>query len=662
MANDTTPELGKDLSGAGYTESDRKLRKELSFTQLLFLSLGGIIGSGWLFAVSSPYGLGIAGPAVILAWVIGGILVMIIALTYAEVAGMLPRTGAIVRYPSLTHGGYTGSIIGWAYLLSAVSVPAIEAIAVVTYASVYYPSLLGATVSTVLGTAVLLSGTGVLAAFLLLIAFFFLNFFGIKLLGRFNQGMTWWKLIIPVLTFIFLFSAFHASNFTVSFPGGGTSGFTPYGWAPVFESIALAGIIFSYLGFRQALDFGGEAKNPGRTIPLATILSVAIGIAVYTLLQISFIGAINWGAAGIPVGDWKDLALTSWAATPFYSALGSSGIAFLGAFASLLLVDAWISPAGTGWIYLGTSSRTFYGLSADGFFGRLFLRMNRWGIPWVALVASVVVGTLFLVPFPSWYLLVGFITLATTFTYIMGGVGLQAFRWHAPGLKRHFRLPAGEILAGMAFVAATLIVYWGTFSIVSVLTIMVFAGIIIYILVYAPTRLGVHEDVAYALGVVFIAILVSLAGFWYYSIIIPYNTGAATGPGLSSTFLTFLGGIGALALVSSLVLYLAAAKDKRREVASGVWVIVFMLVVLTISFYGAFGFDTLPYLSFPWDSVAMIIAAIIVYFFAIFSSYKTPELAAIESAHLAEVTPLSEGEGGASGGMPAATTRVGGSR
>ncbi|EQD36787.1 amino acid permease-associated region [mine drainage metagenome] len=425
MANDATPGDGKALSGAGYTESDRKLRKELSFTQLLFLSLGGIIGSGWLFAVSSPFGLGIAGPAVVLAWVIGGILVMIIALTYAEIAGMLPRTGAIVRYPSLTHGGYTGSIIGWAYLLSAVSVPAIEAIAVVTYASVYFPSLLGASVSTVLGTAVLLSGTGVLAAFLLLVAFFFLNFFGIKLLGRFNQGVTWWKLIIPVLTFIFLFSAFHASNFTVSFPAGGTSGFAPYGWAPVFESIALAGIIFSYLGFRQALDFGGEAKNPGRNIPLATILSVTIGIVVYTLLQLSFIGAINWGAAGIPVGDWKDLSISVWASTPFYSALGSSGIAFLGAFASLLLVDAWISPAGTGWIYLGTSSRTFYGLSADGFFGRLFLRMNRWGIPWVALVASIVVGTLFLVPFPSWYLLVGFITLATTFTYIMGGVAYR---------------------------------------------------------------------------------------------------------------------------------------------------------------------------------------------------------------------------------------------
>ena len=53
------------MTGAGITESDRKLRRELSFMQLLFLSLGGIIGSGWLFAVISAAGL--AGPAVVVS-------------------------------------------------------------------------------------------------------------------------------------------------------------------------------------------------------------------------------------------------------------------------------------------------------------------------------------------------------------------------------------------------------------------------------------------------------------------------------------------------------------------------------------------------------------------------------------------------------------------
>ncbi len=655
------PESSTKMTGAGYTDSDRKLRKELNFVQLLFLSLGAIIGSGWLFAVSSPYGLGIAGPAVTISWVIGGVLVLIVAITYAELSGMLPRTGAIVRYPSLTHGGYTAAIIGWAYLLSAVSVPTIEATAVITYASVYYPALLGPAVATPLGTAVLLSGWGILGAFLLLIFFFFLNFFGIRLLGRVNQVTMWWKLIIPVLTFIFLFSAFKGGNFTASFATGGTSGFMPYGWQPVFEAVSAAGIIFSYLGFRQALDYGGEAKNPGRTIPLATILSVIIGIVVYTLLQIVFIGAINWSAAGVAVGDWHGLSLSAYAAAPFYNVMATSGIAFLGAFASLLLVDAWVSPTGTGWIYLGTSGRTFYGLSADGYFGKVFLRMNRWGIPWVALVASVIVGGLFLVPFPSWYLLVGFISLATSFTYSMGGIGLMSFRMHAPRLTRTFRVPFAQIIGGAAFVAAALIVYWGTFTVVSVLILMVFAGVVIYVGIYAPQRLGINEDVAFALAILFLALLVALAGVWYYGIALPFTIGGATGADVNTAFLQFLGGLAALSFGTTIVLYLAAAKDRRRELLSGIWLIVFMLTLLGLSFYGSYGFNTVSFLAFPYDFVAVVIASVLIYIFGVLSSYRTPELAMIEEAHLAEIQSAPDtGKPGASGGAAATTPRVGG--
>ena len=124
--------LLKLVSSTGTTatiESDKKLRRELSFRDLLMLSLGGIIGSGWLFAVLAASAD--AGPAVIVSWIVGGILVLFIALNYAEVSGMIPRTGAIVRYPHLSHGSYTGYILGWTYMLSAVTVPTIEAEAVV---------------------------------------------------------------------------------------------------------------------------------------------------------------------------------------------------------------------------------------------------------------------------------------------------------------------------------------------------------------------------------------------------------------------------------------------------------------------------------------------------------------------------------------------------
>ena len=167
-------------------QEDKKLKKDLTFIQLLFLSLGGIIGSGWLFGVNAAAAT--AGPIVFLSWIIGGIMVIFIALTYAEVSSMIPRSGAIVRYPHFTHGSYTGYILGWAYLLSAITVPAIEAIAAVTYISAIFPNSISLVQSgsTVLGNFTSLTFLGITIAILLMIGFFFLNYFGIKFLGRWN--------------------------------------------------------------------------------------------------------------------------------------------------------------------------------------------------------------------------------------------------------------------------------------------------------------------------------------------------------------------------------------------------------------------------------------------------------------------------------------------
>ena len=452
-------------------ESDKQLRKELSFSQLLFISLGGIIGSGWLFAVLSA--AGIAGPAVILSWIVGGILVIFIALNYAEVAGMIPRSGAIVRYPHYTHGSLTGYILGWAYLLSAVTVPTIEAEAVVGYAAVYINGLT-TTSSTIFGDVIILTPLGIVLALVLLVIFFFVNFVGIKFLGTFSEYVGYWKLLIPTITFILLFTVFQAGNLTA-----GSGGFIPYGTPAILLAIPTAGIVFAFLGFRQALDFGGEAKNPQRDVPRATVLSVVIATVLYTLLQIAFVGSVTWATHGLTAGNWSGLEAS--VDGPLYDALTSQGTSLiaslLGAFAVLLLIDAWISPSGTGWIYLGTSTRVLYGMATDGYYPKQLLNIhNKYKIPWVALIASLILGVFFLLPFPSWYLLVGFISSATVFTYIMGCVALTVFRKTAPNLKRPFTLPGHQILAPIGFISAKLKVYWSGYELQTFLVFAILLG------------------------------------------------------------------------------------------------------------------------------------------------------------------------------------------
>ncbi|MGC9219021.1 MAG: amino acid permease, partial [Athalassotoga sp.] len=187
-------------------------------------------------------------------------------------------------------------------------------------------------------------------------------------------------------------------------------GFFPLGVGSMFYAIPSAGIVFSYLGFRQALEFGGEAKNPQRDVPRATVYSVLAAIALYTLLQVAFLGAIKW-----PAGTtWSTLTSSSLGSAPFFTELQYSGIALFIAFSYFLLIDAWISPSGTGWIYSGNSARVLYGIAADGYFPSALLKIHsKTRIPYIALIASLVLGVVFFLPFPSWYLFVGFISSAT---------------------------------------------------------------------------------------------------------------------------------------------------------------------------------------------------------------------------------------------------------
>src|SRR5699024_9127603 len=199
-------------------------------------------------------------------WLVASVLVFLLALTYLELGSMLPRSGGIVRYTYLTHGSFSGWIIGWAYWLSVVAIPPIEAVAALTYIGGKWPQL--GLLTDVNGIDMLSWPVGIFAGIGLMILFFVLNFFGSKLLAESNRWVTYWKIALPVATFLFLFYILDGSNFHAY------GGFVPEGLPSIFHAIPMTGIIFSLLGFRQALDYGGEARNPQRDVPWATFGSI----------------------------------------------------------------------------------------------------------------------------------------------------------------------------------------------------------------------------------------------------------------------------------------------------------------------------------------------------------------------------------------------------
>jgi amino acid transporter len=603
---DNSQKVTKGTSATSFAaESDKKLKKVLTFQDLFFLSMGGIIGSGWLLGVAA--GASTAGPASVLSWIIGGVIVLFIALTLAEVAGAIPKSGAIVRYPHLTYGSYTGFIFGWAYLLGAVTTPTIEAEAVLTYVATYVPDLF----RTVSGVSVL-TPIGILFGVGLLGAFFLLNWFGIKFLGKFNSIATWWKFILPVTTFIFLLFMFNKSNF-VSY-----GGFAPLGTGSIFYAIPAAGIIFSYLGFRQAVEFGGEAKNPQRDIPRATILSIIAAMALYSLLQLAFIGAIKW-PAGI---NWANLTSSDLGTSPFFTELKYSGIALFGAFANLLLIDAWISPSGTGWIYLGTSSRVLYGMGADGYLPSALLKIHgKTKVPYIALIASLVIGVFFFLPFPSWYLFVGFSTSATVLTYIISPIALQVFRKNAPQLKRSFKLPYAGIIAPIAFIGGALIVYWSGITTLTMITYATLIGVPIFYFVYVPKKLGISKLFAYTFGIV--GFIISITGIILNYLYVLYAPTSESMTMKTSVFLSTLI-VSALVFVAGTVITgRQLSREKKIIFTSSYWLFALIFSTDLVSYFGSFGNGVIP---FPWDTLIMAVIYGITYVFAIRAGYKTEDL------------------------------------
>jgi amino acid transporter len=441
------------------------LDRGIGFLGLLWASETSIIGSGWLFGALTAATL--AGPAAIIGWVLGSVIILLLALVHAELGGLFPVSGGTSRFPHYAFGSFAGATFGWASYLQAASVAPIEVLAAVQYLSTAHWARNFFRASAAAGSAGgTLHGWGYLAAAILMLLFVIINILGIRYFARINNAITTWKVAIPVVTIlVLLIGHFHGSNF--GHAGGGF--FPPHSAIKAILLTLPAGIIFSLLGFEQAVQLGGESANPGRDLPRAVILSIIIGAIIYILVQVAFIGGLepsvlraNGGWLGL--GASKSTEATQLAAGPFFTLVSIAGISWL---ATVLRIDAVVSPGGTGLMYETASARLSFGLSRNGFVPTAFETVNASKVPVFGVIIATLVGVLFLLPFPSWAKLVGIVTSASVFMYAGAPVALGAMRRQKPDLPRTYRLPAAEILAPLAFAGAGWVILfsgWQTYS------------------------------------------------------------------------------------------------------------------------------------------------------------------------------------------------------
>jgi len=428
------------------------LKRSVGFYGLMFVSLGSIIGSGWLLGALNA--AQVAGPASILSWMLAACMLALLALTYAELGATYPVAGGAARFPYYSHGPIAGFMSGWASWLQAVFVAPIEVLAAITYVnSVGWVNQHFNMINKVGDSAGLLNGTGLVVALVLMVLFTAINLAGAKFLSDSNVIVVIWKTAVPVLAIaVVAWLQFNPANFHA---GGG---FMPFGFHGVFAALT-GGVVFALQGFEQAVQLAGEARNPKRDLSRAILTAMAIGAVLYSLLQIVMIGGLDprnilngWakplGTDPSDYGAWYTLAL----------AVGA------GWLAKVLIVDAVISPAGTGVVYVGTTARLSYALGEEREMPTALATTNKKGVPVVSILVGAVIGSLAFGPFKSWSALVSVITGATAIMYAFAPVSLAALHKVDGDRPRSYRAPMPALVLPAAFCSANLIIYWGGFE------------------------------------------------------------------------------------------------------------------------------------------------------------------------------------------------------
>src|SRR6476646_2446797 len=168
--------------------NSKQLQRSIGFWGLLFISLGSIIGSGWLLGALDA--ATVAGPASLISWLLAVFLLVTLALVHAELSTAYPVAGGTARFPYFAFGGLAGFTAGWAAYLQAVTIAPIEVEAAIEYLNSTHWAKSNFNMLHANGT---LNATGLVIASVAMLVFTVINLFGAKLLSESNSAVVIWK-------------------------------------------------------------------------------------------------------------------------------------------------------------------------------------------------------------------------------------------------------------------------------------------------------------------------------------------------------------------------------------------------------------------------------------------------------------------------------------
>jgi APA family basic amino acid/polyamine antiporter len=473
-------------------EPEYQLKKNLTALDLTVFGIGVIIGAG-IFTLTGRAAATVAGPAIVLSFVVSAVCCALAALCYAEFASTVPVSGSAYTFSYATLGELIAWIIGWDLLLELMLGASVVAQGWSTYAVVLLENL-GLGWPAALGPG----GTVDVLAMALVAVLAILTTIGIKESLRVNLVLVSIKLFVVLFVIvagIFFINPANYSPFIPPASGGGGGEPTPWYLQPLIQTIfgleptvfgvggifaGAALVFFAYIGFDVVATTAEEAHNPQRDLPVGIIASLAICTLLYGAVALVITGMVKYTEID-----------TSAALASAFTSLGHPGFATLisaGAVAGLTTVVLTLMIG---------AARVTFAMSRDHLLPPRFSAVHpRFKTPWVI---TIVIGVLVmlvagLTPIGK---LEEMVNIGTLTAFILVSIGVVVLRRRRPDLQRAFRVPLSPVLP----IASALICFYLTLNL-SVETWLRFLvwmaiGFLIYFLYGArKARLGTGETLS----------------------------------------------------------------------------------------------------------------------------------------------------------------------
>lgn len=490
----------KPLDAILATAQKKSLHRSLGALQLTLFGIGAVIGTG-IFVLTSA-GAQKAGPGLMLAFAIAGLICIVAALCYAEIAAMIPVAGSAYTYTYATMGELLAWTVGWALVLEY----AVAASAVSVGWSGYFVGTLSEMTGIHLpvwmtaGPLALGGAPGGLinlpAVFIALVVTWLLMI-GTTESARVNAILVAIK-VVALTAFVVLTlpsEEFDSGRFNPFLPAGVFGGF-----GTGLGAVGAAAIIFfAYVGFDSVSTAAEETKNPQRNVPIGLIGSLLFCTVFYILVAAGAIGTIGGqpivGPNGVPFPAGS-AELARQCALPQYAGwlvcsdealahvLREIGYSTVG---NLLGLAAFIALPSVILILLYGQTRIFFVMSRDGLLPERLSKIHpKWKTPYV-----VTLMTGLIVAFAAAFFPVGQLAeianTGTLYAFLMVAVAVLVLRRTEPNRPRVFRVPAVWIVAPAAILGCAFLFFNLPAEAMLVFPIWGAIGLLIYFL-YSRSR------------------------------------------------------------------------------------------------------------------------------------------------------------------------------